>query len=479
MSQNAVLLFSSALRLPVLLATVALAFQPLPAIADDATDVYRYLLSSIGSERATSGNGNKIVTVDGKTHIVWQDANQDGYFGRVRTFDHTSGDWSPTYTLGKGRDNHARPTITADSKGYLHVIIGGHHTGLQYRRSVQPGDASRWTQVEAFGKTTYPVLICGPDDTLYLTGRHDSGWKGMDFYVKPPGAKWLDRGLLVAKQKRYKFYAGYHNALAWGPEHKTLHMSVGFFMGDRVRKGEHNRDPQGLHQAIGYMRSEDFGTTWTKADATPIRLPATTETIDLIDEGIRARSATNRPKPGIRHCGIAVDSQNRPHVVYVRHTPDPGRIFLVTPSDTGGWKHRPLQHTVEQNWPGQAAVDCNVSMTRNDVLCLMLTLAPLKHPDADWNPGIYGRPAFWLRAYPKIQRIVWIESPDGGQTFTSKNIIEHHQERGTLLPTLERPTGFNGVTTGKRPPLLYFEGLSRYRNPGEIIQNNVYFVQPH
>ena len=49
---------------------------------------------------------------------------------------------------------------------------------------------------------------------------------------------------------------------------------------------------------------------------------------------------------------------------------------------------------------------------------------------------------------------------------------------GTLLPTQERPTGFNGGPAGKRPPLLYFEGLSRYRKPGEIIQNDVYFVQP-
>ena len=37
--------------------------------------------------------------------------------------------WSPTYTLGEGTDNHARPTLTVDSQGYLHAIIGGHHTG--------------------------------------------------------------------------------------------------------------------------------------------------------------------------------------------------------------------------------------------------------------------------------------------------------------------------------------------------------------
>jgi hypothetical protein len=255
-------------------------------------------------------------------------------------------------------------------------------------------------------------------------------------------------------------------------------MSVGFFLGDKVREGEHARDPQGLHQAVGYMRSDDFGKTWAKADGRPIALPTTTDTIDLIDEGTRARDATDQPKPGIRHCGIAVDSKNRPLIVYVRHTPDPGRIFLVTPDSNEGWEHRPLQQAIDGRWPGLAVIGCNVSMTHDDVLCLMLTLAPQEHPKANWSPGIYGRPAFWLRDFPHIQRLLRLESRDGGRTFTSRDLIPHDPGRGTLLPTQERPTGFHGVPAGKLPPLLYFEGLSRYRKPGEIIQNDVYYVQP-
>jgi hypothetical protein len=462
-------------RVAMLVATAALALRPLPARADDAPAVYRYLLSSIGSERATQGNGNKIVTHDGKTHVVWQDANKEGYFARVRTLDRKTGTWSPPYTLGQGRDNHARPTITTDSKGYMHVIIGGHHSRLQYRRSVRPGDTSEWTDLETFGKVTYPVLICGPDDTLYLTGRHDIGWKGLDLYVRRPGETWQYRGMLVAKQKRYKFYAAYHNALAWGPDHKTLHMSTGFYMGLR---GDGSRKLRGLHQAVGYMRSADFGKTWTKADGTPITLPATTDAIDLVEEGIRDAAATDKPKPGIQHCGVVVDSRNRPYVAYVRHTPRPGRIFLVTPDSAGGWQHRPLQTAIEQHWPGLGAIGCRMSMTPDDVLCLVLTLAPLEHPDANWSPGIHGRPAFWLREHPNIKRIVWLDSRDGGQTFASRDLIPPDPDRGTLLPTIERPTGFHGVAAGQFPPLLYFEGLSRYRKPGEIIQNDVYFVLP-
>ena len=46
------------------------------------------VISTIGSERATTGNNNKIVTCDGKSHVVWQESTTDGYFNRVRTYDH-------------------------------------------------------------------------------------------------------------------------------------------------------------------------------------------------------------------------------------------------------------------------------------------------------------------------------------------------------------------------------------------------------
>lgn len=458
--------------------SVASAIRAQLSEAQDVEKTGRMLISTIGSERATQGNGNKIVTVGEKMHIVWQDSMDVGYMARARTLDLKTGEWSDVHTLGGGTDNHARPTITADSRGFLHVIIGGHHSGLQYRRSVCANDASEWTPVESFGRTTYPILLCGPDGALYITGRHDKGWAGMDFYVKPPGQAWEHRGLLVEKQKRFKFYAGYHNAMAWGSEKKTLHMSVGFYLGFSPSKGEHSRDPRGLYQAVGYMRSADGGKTWTKADGTLIELPATTDTLDLIDSGERARDARDQPKPGIQHLGIAVNSKDRPYVVYVRHTPKPGVIEMVTPDGRGGWAHRPLREAVERHWPGMVAIDGRVSMTRDDVICLLLTLAPREHPNANWSPGIHGRPTFWLREEPNIQRLVWLESRDDGLTFTNRNVIPHRPDRGTLLPTLERPTGFHGPSVGKLPALLYFEGLSRYRKPGELIQNDVFFVQP-
>ena len=126
MSQATLVMFPSGLRLGMLLATAVLAVQPLLATADDVAKVHRERISSIGSERATSGNGNKIITFDAKTHVVWQDANREGYFARVRTLDHKTSKWSPTYAIGEGRDNHAR---TADRHRGQRGLPARHHRG--------------------------------------------------------------------------------------------------------------------------------------------------------------------------------------------------------------------------------------------------------------------------------------------------------------------------------------------------------------
>ena len=75
----------------VLANAVAAAIRDQLAESAYVTKTGRTLISNIGSERATQGNGNKIVTVGDKTHVVWQDSIEEGYFARVRTLDRNSG----------------------------------------------------------------------------------------------------------------------------------------------------------------------------------------------------------------------------------------------------------------------------------------------------------------------------------------------------------------------------------------------------
>jgi len=447
-----------------------------------------HVLSYKGSERATHGAGNKIVGLNGKTHVVWQDSTPQGYFARIRTFDHRTNKWSATCTLGQGTDHRTQPTITVDSRGYLHIVISGPRSGLQYRQSVRPNDSREWTDAKAFGHATYPVLICGPDDTLYLTARQDKDWAGVNFYVKPPNKAWKPRGLLLKKSDAFKGYAAYDHGMAWGPGHETLHVSTGFFMGLPSSKVEgKERDSTGLYQAVGYMRSKDLGKTWTQSDGSPIQLPATTETIDRIDEGSRAAEAYDKPKPGILHQGLAVDSSDRPYVVYIRHTPDPGRVLLCTPDGRGAWRQLPLQAALDKHYPGMGAIECEVSITEDNLLVFVCVLVPLDHPGANWNPGIGGSPSCWTRDFPQIQQIVWLESADGGRSYSTRRVapepptltktLPNDEKTGTLVPTLERPTGFNKISP-HGPSLMYSIGLFRSSNKGEVIDDDVVWLRP-
>jgi hypothetical protein len=80
------------------------------------------IISEQGSERATNDSG-KIITFDGRTHVAWQDVTREGYYNRVRTFEHATGRWSDPVTLDTGVDNHARAVLAIDADGVLHAVF--------------------------------------------------------------------------------------------------------------------------------------------------------------------------------------------------------------------------------------------------------------------------------------------------------------------------------------------------------------------
>jgi len=74
------------------------------------------LLSTTGCSAATAHPAaNKIVTVDGKTHVGWVDSDDERFQVRIRTLDRATGLWSPKYTVGDAFDNHGGPALAADS----------------------------------------------------------------------------------------------------------------------------------------------------------------------------------------------------------------------------------------------------------------------------------------------------------------------------------------------------------------------------
>jgi hypothetical protein len=422
----------------------------------------KHLISEAGSERATSGAGNKIITHDGKTHIVWQDSTEEGYFNQIRSFDHESGNWSDTFTLNQGKDNHARPVITMDQAGHLHAIMSGHNSPVTHRQSVRPNDATGWTDEQPAGSGTYPVVACGPDGTLYLTLRSPERWNGVDLYTKKSSVPWEFASKLIERDKKYPAYAGYQNGFGWGPD-GAMHIVLDFY------ESIHTHEERGIHQAVCCMQSPD-GTAWQKADGTPIALPARPEQLDVLVRSTGERHEKISPPVHLAQGCIAVDSIGTPHVLYVNHQNQPGELIHAF-IEGGTWQQVPVD-ALENAFPEMRVTSCRGALTigGDDTLFALLELLPLGKGWLD------GKPTREMNfGEESVRRLVWLISHDRGESFEAESVIEP----GTMFneANVERPTGMNIIPGGTTPSFIYFDGKRRYREEGELIQNNVWFVR--
>ncbi len=403
------------------------------------------VLSTAGCGRATGyAEANKIVTVGGKTHVAWLDSPAEGFRVRIRTLDHETGRWSPTYTVGSAHDNHGGPALAVDSKGYLHVAYYPHHHPMRYRRSKRPNDASAWTGEERFGRRcTYPTLVCGRDDTLYLTCREsDAGRWVANLYVKPPGKPWRKGGAIL--RARFGGYAHFQEALAWGPDHKTLHLSC------RIYEG-----PGGRHQTVGYLVSGDSGRSWRRADGREVALPATAETVDVL-----ASLGARKPQVEAQslRCGaVAVDADGAPHVLYSEADARGARLVLARPDARGRWSRRSLMPAVAGTWPG-----CGLTMPGGLTFGgdgRLFAAGTLVRPDPNDPLSFWGHPS---------SEVVLIEKEARGR-LEARMVSPPDPKVPHWLPNLERPTGHNRVD---RPGVIFTAGTRGKKNT-EVLSNKV------
>ena len=423
------------------------------------------LISAQGSERATSGAGVKVVTFGNKTHVVWQDANEKGeYLNQIRTLNHETNQWSETFTLNKGKDNHARPVIAVDAEGYLHVILSGHNTPVTYRRSVQPNDATKFTKSEPTGDGTYPFLTVAGDGTLLMGMRSTNRWNGVDLYSKKPGEAWRLVSKLVNRDPKLTGYAGFQIGMAWGPKKQTLHVVIDFYESKEVYKH------RGVHQAVCYMQSPDAGETWQKADGTPIALPARPEQMDILARREGPQTSHMPPAIVLAQGSIAIDRAGKPYVLYISHVEKPGQTILASADDKGVWTRQPIDALAEA-FPDHRAVGCRgtFSMDSQDNLSALLALKSL---DKGWANGMPIRDLD--PANHEGRRLVWVTSTDAGKTFKVTPALPEGQ--GFYQQNVERSAGCNQLPAGQHPAYVFFVGNPQYRDKGEVILNHVYFV---
>lgn len=411
----------------------------LPAVvqAADAPNVnQRFLLSNQGSGRATGYvEFGKIVTIGDKTHVAWLDATKEGFFVRARTLDRTTGEWGPTVTIGKGQDNHGGPSMVADSKGYLHVVYFPHHRPFHYRQSVRPNDISEWTPETEFAESmSYPVLLCGPDDTIYLTGRRYyeaiDHLNEMELWKKPAGGAWEKQGTIL--RSRYLDYVHFQESTAWSPDRKTIHMSLRIYETNGV-KGEKPIETR------GYLVSHDLGVTWEHSDGKKVALPATAETIEVLDRGGENTGRT------LYAGAMAVSPAGVPYLLHSLRVDGIGRSYLMTPKGDGTWTKldlHPFLPEAYRDWDltmiGAATFSDSGRLT---VVAQVVKLGP---NEVDW-------------AHPTTE-IARLWSEDGGKTFQSEILAPVDPKVPHWLPAIERPMGHNRVPD--QPGIIFTAGES-------------------
>ena len=418
--------------------------QGAPGPSDDPAKAF--LLSRHGCGRATGyAETNKIVTLEGKTHVAWLDSQGDRFHVRTRTLDRRGREWSQTCTVGEAYDNHGGPALVVDSEGFLHVVYYPHHHPFRYRRSLRPNDASAWGEEQQFGKRcTYPTLLCGPDDTLYLTCRESDRqpWV-VNLYTKRPGGAW--QGPTAILRAEQPGYAHFQEALAWGPDHQTLHLSC------RIYDGKPGRP-----RVVGYLRSPDAGKTWQREDGTPVELPATAKTVTAIADGSEPGGE------GLRCGSIAVDPDGTPQVLFSSTSTEAAvPAWIASPDGSGAFRRRALLDELPVPLAGRRLTmtgGLTIGPGGRRFVVVQALGAP---PGSDtWGHG--------------SNEIVWLESEEAAGTFTARVVSTADPDRAHWLPNIERPTGHNRVTV---PGAIYTGGPPGGGNK-DILSNEVYWVCP-
>ena len=379
------------------------------------------VLSDHASTRASAyAMSDKILEADGKLFVAWLDFVADA---RVAALDTRTGEWSPPFHLGTGRDNHGGPALALDPEGYLHAVYGPHHGPFQYRRSLRPYDTSAWTSEERFGKrATYPSLVSDGAGTLYCAYRSSATnpWRLL-LQRRPSGGAWS--APVAVADVSARGYCQFGNALAVGPD-GTLHMAIHFY-------DEH---PPAGHSA-GYLRSRDGGETWENAAGVPLALPVTPDSDCWIEKG---------PELDMRVGDIALDGDGHPWIPVI-HLGKRPRTIVVWYHDGVAWRSRDLLPDVQRTMPGRDLVEGVISLDRNGTLYALCTSDHLLlEGGSTWgNPArevvlIYGDVSRALRVLP-------ISPPD--------------PEKPNWLPSIQRdPVGL--------PALLYTHGGPGQDNAG-------------
>lgn len=210
------------------------------------------------------------------------------------------------------KDAHNSISLGMDRDGYIHISYDHHGTQLKYRRSLAPECIESWSDELAMtgqreSRVTYPSFLMpsesAPLQLLYRDGYDRKGSAYLKDYDESEHT-WLDHE--CAKLSGAENHPWTSNAYWNHPvrDHDgSLHLS---FVWRTHSIGEQQ---QINNLNICYAKSFDNGQSWYSSNMKPFQLPLTQVNAEVVWPISPASNLINQSS-------MAVDSQNRPHIVF-------------------------------------------------------------------------------------------------------------------------------------------------------------------
>jgi BNR repeat-containing family member len=269
-------------------------------------------------------SGNTINTAIFRHHGVLSDAGYqftafyvDPSTLRLARRDLTTGDIG-SFDLGGEYnllDAHNGINLGIDRAGHLHLSYDHHCDRLRYRRSLRPWRIDGWTDERPMtgvheANVTYPAFIqrtqAGPNAPLlllYRDGAANRGTARLKLFDEE-SEQWIDRPVPVLSGAGNRPWTSnaYWNHPARGND-GSLHLSYVWRTHSIGEEGRLN------NINVCYAKSNDEGLSWVTSLEQPYRLPITqvnAETVFGVTPGSNL----------INQTGMALDSQQRPHIVF-------------------------------------------------------------------------------------------------------------------------------------------------------------------
>ena len=241
------------------------------------------------------------------------------------------------------KDAHNSISLGMDREGYLHISYDHHGTQLKYRRSRQPYSIDGFSdELEMTGqremKVTYPAFLMPigdePMQLLYRDGNHQKGAAYLKRYSESE-QRWFDcdNAILAGDTQLPWTSNAYWNHPVRDHEGNG-HLSF-------VWRTHHIGEQQQINNMnICYAKTFDNGKSWYSSNHKPFKLPITQVNAEVVWPVSPASNLINQTS-------MAVDSQNRPHIVFYANDDNGIVQYQHVWFNGNSWQHQVISNRTE------------------------------------------------------------------------------------------------------------------------------------